>query len=188
MWFSHHLVFLVPHKHGEGHGEGTELAVQSAGHDDDDEGASCQTGGDSPQAAHDETESRVLQFANMVSMICIGLVPYCVNSTVAWKGLPKASTFPVFCLGVIVVVYTAALMVVLHCLEGPPAKKREVHRALLLQFPTALLLMVLASLSHGGWSIDIVIFVSPLPMLLHTPAVQLWSRLRDRNAGTLVFR
>ena len=211
MWFVHHLVFLVPqnaHQHngqmnlpiGDDH-LGGDLAVDPPNIYDsmnsftvgDDEGADWATP-DSLQATHavepigdDESESVTLSIANMASMILVALVPYCVNSTVIWKGLPHASTFPVFCLGVVVAMYATTMFIVLHCVRALEDNKTEARRSLLLLYVTAFVLMALASLTSGGWSIDIIIFVSPLPTLFHTQLLSLWSNLRDRDSGVCVF-
>eukprot|EP01051_Picozoa_sp_SAG22_P005176 SAG22_NODE_300_length_12752_cov_3.102426_8_plen_182_part_00 len=119
-------------------------------------------------------------------MIVVGLLPYCVNSTVEWKFLPNASTFPVFCLGILVIVYTLALFVILHCFVQPGSNftvstesYNKTWRSLFLQFITAFLLMAFALRTNGEWSIDIIIVISPLPTLLHTPVLSLWAELKD---------
>ena len=133
--------------------------------------------------------SQVLTAANMVCMVVICLLPYCVNSTVEWKLLSHASTFPVFCLGILVIIYTLALFVILHCFNHPSsnftvsgASYNRTWRSLFLQFVTAFLLITFAIFTDGSWSIDIIIFVSPIPTLLHTPVLHLWEVLRDGGA------
>ena len=212
MWFVHHLVFLAPHTHGDEHApHGHELqhsdvrshgggglteplasafTTNSGGAGERDSElwrASMVWGSHQEPIGHDESDSILLSVANVFSMLMVALVPYCVNSTVTWKGLSHASTFPVFCLGVVVALYTASMFCVLGCLPLPEKSQVVARRSLWLQYGTAALLMGLAAITSGGWSIDIIIFISPLITLFHTQALQLWSNLRDRNSGFCIF-
>ena len=111
---------------------------------------------------HDEIVSASCTVANVCGMLCVSLVPYCVNGTVTWKGLPHAATFPVFCLGIIVAVYASMMFIVLRYVPGDDVVARQQARqSLWLLCATAALLCVLAVLTDGSWSIDAIVLVSP---------------------------
>lgn len=111
---------------------------------------------------HDEIASPFCAAANVVGMLCICLVPYCVNGVVTWKGLPHAATFPVFCLGVVVALYASVMFVVLRYMPGNDDSARESARqSVWLLYATAMLLCLLAVVTNGSWSIDAIVVVSP---------------------------
>jgi hypothetical protein len=111
---------------------------------------------------HDEIASIQCVVANVIGMLCVCLVPYCVNGTVTWKGLPHAATFPVFCLGIVVALYASVMFVVLRFMPGEDiAARQQARQALWLLYPTAALLGLLAIVTDGSWSIDAIVLVSP---------------------------
>ncbi len=117
---------------------------------------------DVPAPQHDEIVSPYCVVANVCGMLCVCLVPYCVNATVTWKGLPHAATFPVFCLGIVTVLYASTMFVVLRFIPGDDGTAREqARRSLWLLYATAALLCMLAIVTDGSWSIDAIVLVSP---------------------------
>jgi hypothetical protein len=56
-----------------------------------------------------------------------------------------------------------------------------------VQVPTGMLLMILALVTNGKSSIDAIIFVAPMPTLLHNPLMYLWEEATGRS-GRCAFR
>jgi hypothetical protein len=85
---------------------------------------------------------------NMVAMLCVGLIPYCIDCTVRWKNLSHASTFPIFCAGLIEIIYCGCLLGVLWQIK-PNAKQWEVGKGWLQMGALAGLALMLGATLSG---------------------------------------
>ena len=85
---------------------------------------------------------------NMVALLCVGLIPYCIDCTVRWKNLSHASTFPIFCAGFIEIVYCSCLLGVLWQMR-PSAEQWEVGKGWLQMGALAGLSLMLGAILSG---------------------------------------
>ena len=129
---------------------------------------------------------------NGYCLLLVGIVPYCAHAAVQWRNT-RATTFPLFCLGIIVLLFNIGCMRLL--LRAP---KKETHRGIMsqlrmgvlssckcpllsrivdtqpeipntLQFlPASALMITTALLSDGTHSLETMV-VAPLPILFHAP-------------------
>lgn len=171
MWFLHHIVLLAPHQsHADAHDHGEDDSGDdqsdgeadnfSVGHFNDDDHLVALQASIRRSVSSEATKLIVDQkrkgheagwpvlALNMVALMCVGLVPYCIDCTVRWKNLSRASTLPIFCVGVIQIVYCGCLFGMLWHLR-PNAEQWQVGKGWLQMGALAgLSLMVGATLSR----------------------------------------
>ena len=143
--------------------------------------------------SRDHDAGTALLAVNNVALLCVGLVPYCLDACVHWKNLSKASTFPIFCVGVIEFVYTFCLYLMLRLVHASDAARRKAKSWLHMMALAGGLLMLGATLTDGTVSILLVTICGPLPLVLHTPITHAWDTLAqsckaNTRAGRCVFR
>lgn len=117
---------------------------------------------------------------NGICLFLVGLVPYCVHASVFWKGLRKASTLPLFCLGFITLLFVGCCLVILQRAPRSSSTARQgIINQLRMGVFSSVLMIITATVSFGQVSIA-TMTVAPIPILLYTPITSAWRAARAR--------